>query len=227
MMSYLQIETKTAFEPVPTTTQKFSLYADGAKRVLDVMFAIALMPILLPVIVLLWAMVRLDGGAGFYSQKRVGKDGKVFNCLKLRTMVLNAEKVLEDLCASDPEVAAEWERDQKLRNDPRITRVGKFLRATSLDELPQFFNVLRGDMSFVGPRPFMVSQQMLYVAAGGRAYFRMRPGITGAWQIDGRGVSTFADRVGYDESYYDKLSFLTDTKYMLATVKIVAKRTGH
>lgn len=201
-------------------------YARGGKRLFDLALALVLLPLLAPVIAICWALVKLDGGPGFYSQMRVGQHGKSFRCWKLRTMVVDAEAVLQKLCDSDPEVAREWHVNQKLENDPRITRIGGFLRATSLDELPQFWNVIVGDMSFVGPRPFMLNQQYLYDASGGRAYYEMRPGITGHWQVYGRGETSFVDRVDYDDSYFKALSLGEDISLIAKTALIVLKRTG-
>ncbi len=202
-------------------------YSRFGKRFFDVIFAIALLPILLPVIAILWVLTRRDGGPGFYTQDRVGLNGKTFRCYKVRTMVMNAEKVLQDLCDADPVVAAEWLTNQKLANDPRITPVGRLLRATSLDELPQIWNVLRGEMSFVGPRPFMVEQDALYRSAGGEAYYHLRPGITGLWQIEGRGTTSFVSRVQYDNDYLQRISAFLDMKLIVKTVTVVFNRTGH
>ena len=202
-------------------------YARFAKRIFDLALCVIAAPVLVPVIAVLWFVVRRDGGPGMFIQERVGKDGKVFRCFKLRTMVMDAEKALEDMCASDPEVAHEWKVNQKLKNDPRITKIGKLLRETSLDELPQFFNVLRGDMSFVGPRPFLPSQKADYDAAGGRAYYTMRPGISGLWQVEGRGQTSFVSRVGFDETYGQKLTFGYDLGLLFKTVAVVLKKTGH
>ena len=141
-------------------------------------------------------------------------------------MHVDAEARLAEMCATDPIIAAEWHRDQKLRIDPRITKVGCFLRRSSLDELPQLFNVLRGEMSIVGPRPFLPSQEELYRRAGGRAYYAMRPGITGSWQVAGRGDTRFVDRVGFDDDYHSRLSFKEDMMILLKTVSVVIKSTG-
>jgi lipopolysaccharide/colanic/teichoic acid biosynthesis glycosyltransferase len=203
-----------------------SFYRKFGKRAFDICLAVLLLPIIGPVILVVWALVRRDGGAGFYTQQRVGLNGKEFACCKLRTMRIDAEEILAKLCAENPEVAAEWNTRQKLSNDPRITRVGAFLRATSLDELPQLWNVLRGDMSFVGPRPFMASQQEMYLAAGGKAYFLSRPGITGMWQIEGRGTTAFIDRIQYDNSYYKDMSIALDLRLIMATAGVVLKSTG-
>ena len=202
------------------------LYARFGKRILDVVLAVLMLPLLLPVIALLWLWVRADGHAAFFCQPRVGKGGKVFTCYKFRTMVPDAERVLAEMCARDPAIAAEWNKFQKLRNDPRITRVGKLLRKTSLDELPQIINVLKGDMSLAGPRPFLPSQDGIYREAGGRVYYRMRPGITGLWQIMSRHDTTFASRVKFDEIYGSKLTMLGDMSLILRTAKVLLLRTG-
>lgn len=202
------------------------IYSRYTKRLLDLAMCVVLIPLLLPVLLVIWALVRLDGGAGLFIQPRVGRDGRTFMCFKFRTMVVNAEKVLEDMCARDPKIAQEWLKYQKLANDPRISRVGRVLRATSLDELPQIFNVLLGDMSLVGPRPFLPSQKELYDAAGGAAYYKVRPGITGPWQVFGRSATTFQARVQFDDTYYRKLSMIADLGLILRTVKVVVCRTG-
>jgi len=203
------------------------LYARGFKRLFDLVFGLVLSLCLAPVIFVLWALVRMDGHAGFFVQTRVGRDGKHFKLWKLRTMYVDAEDRLTEMCAKDPEVAAEWERHQKLKNDPRTTKVGKFLRKTSLDELPQLWNVLKGDMSFVGPRPMLVSQEAMYRATGcGESYFKLRPGITGFWQIYGRSKTSFADRAGFDDQYAESLSFWNDLKFIALTIPVVAFQTG-
>ena len=203
------------------------LYDRWFKRPLDISLALILLPVCAPLLLITYALVRLDGGPGFFRQPRVGRNGKVFNCWKLRTMVMNAERVLIELCEKDPAVAAEWDANQKLADDPRITRIGKFLRATSLDELPQIWNVLIGDMSVVGPRPFLISQEAMYRDGGGTAYFHMRPGITGPWQVSGRGETTFVERVRFDHDYWKDISFRRDLSLILKTARVVLSRTGH
>lgn len=203
---------------------KYSAYF---KRAFDLIFSILLLPVLAPLIGVIWLLVKRDGGPGFFTQERVGQNGKKFICWKVRTMAIDAEKILKDMCDSNPEIAADWAKNQKLKNDPRITKIGAFLRSTSLDELPQLWNVLKGDMSLVGPRPFMTSQEQGYRSAGGKLYFEMRPGVTGFWQIEGRGVTTFNDRIPYDDSYRANLSFLTDAVLILKTVAVIFRRTGH
>jgi lipopolysaccharide/colanic/teichoic acid biosynthesis glycosyltransferase len=215
----------------PETSQvamsKFSFYRNIGKRSFDVIFLLMVSSFVIPVILILAVLVKLDGGPAFYAQRRVGRNGKIFQFYKLRSMHVNADELLVKLCRENPEIAAEWETYQKLRHDPRITKIGHFIRKTSLDELPQLLNILKGDMSFVGPRPFMPSQQVLYEGARGSAYFQMRPGLTGPWQVSGRGESSFAARVRYDNFYHRKLSFLTDLSLILRTFTVVLKSTGH
>ncbi|MGI3167292.1 sugar transferase [Pseudooceanicola sp. 200-1SW] len=201
-------------------------YARFGKRLFDISLALLLLPMLVPVILAIWLLTRRDGGPGFYSQMRVGKDGRLFTCWKIRSMHVDSEQILTDLCARDPKIAAEWKTYQKLKVDPRITPLGRFIRATSLDELPQIWNVLAGDMSFIGPRPFMSSQEVMYRQAGGVAYYHMRPGITGLWQVMGRGETSFVERVDYDTRYWQDLSFRSDLKILYKTVQVVFKATG-
>jgi len=167
--------------------------------------------------------VMFDGAGPFYSQLRVGRDGKVFKLWKIRTMILDADAKLEDYLDSNAEARAEWERTQKLGNDPRITRVGGFLRKSSLDELPQLWNVLAGDMSLVGPRPMMLDQRVLYP---GTAYYALRPGLTGPWQVSDRNRCSFADRAVFDTEYCENLSFGLDLSLIRKTFGVVLRCTG-
>lgn len=196
------------------------------KRVFDLLMVLMIVPVALPIVAVLWLLVRLDGGPGFYSQMRIGRGGRQFRCWKLRSMAVDADERLRRMCETDPEIAREWAENQKLACDPRITRIGHLLRKSSLDELPQFWNILRGDMSIVGPRPFLPEQQDLYTQAGGTAYFLMRPGVTGEWQVRGRSTTRFIDRVRFDEGYYDNASLVQDIGLMAETVKVVARMTG-
>jgi lipopolysaccharide/colanic/teichoic acid biosynthesis glycosyltransferase len=152
-------------------------------------------------------------------------DGKAFKCWKIRTMVHDAETRLRAHLKADPEAAAEWDRDRKLTNDPRITRLGQFLRRTSLDELPQIWNVLRGEMSFVGPRPIVRSELQKYGSFRG-AYKTMKPGITGLWQVSGRNDVSYDERVKMDVEYMNNVSFLLDVQIILGTAGAVLSRTG-
>lgn len=200
------------------------LYRNGVKRLLDVAVILVTAPAVVPLIVLLAVIVAFRGGRPFYSQSRVGRGGKIYTMWKLRSMIQNADLALEAHLANHPGARAEWDLTQKLKSDPRITRFGRVLRKTSLDELPQLWNVLLGDMSLVGPRPMMPSQRSLYP---GQAYYRLRPGITGMWQVSARNDSSFADRAGFDAAYDQSVSFGTDLALLRATVGVVLHGTGH
>ena len=199
-------------------------YELGLKRIFDILCVLLAAPFILPLIGVLALMVARDGSTPFYRQKRVGRGGQIYQIWKLRTMVADADALLSDYLANNPEAAAEWALTQKLKQDPRITSIGHALRKSSLDELPQLWNVLIGDMSLVGPRPMMPEQQDMYP---GRAYYSQRPGITGTWQVSKRNESTFADRARFDTDYAADISFVNDIKLLLATVRVVLKGTGY
>jgi len=203
---------------------RFRFYRDLGKPVLDKILILLAAPLVFPVIALLALLVALDGGKPFYTQLRVGKGGKSFRMWKIRTMVHNADARLESHLASDPAARAEWTTTQKLKKDPRITPIGHFLRKSSLDELPQLFNVLGGSMALVGPRPMMLHQEPLYT---GQAYFRLAPGITGLWQISDRNNCDFIDRVHYDETYGKSVSLVTDLRILFKTLAVVLRGTGY
>lgn len=199
-------------------------YATLFKRILDLALVLVALPVVLPVLIVVAALAASDGHSPFFRQPRIGRNGRRFAMLKIRTMVPDAEAKLERHLAENPEAAAEWARDQKLHNDPRITRAGAFLRRSSLDELPQLWNVLIGDMSLVGPRPMLPQQRPLYP---GNAYETLRPGITGLWQVEARNSSAFADRAIYDTTYANTLSLATDIKILAKTLNAVLNQTGH
>lgn len=211
----------TANPVVPPNT---SVYRSDGKRLFDLLLVLLFSPIIAPLILLVALVVALDGHSPFYTQLRVGKNGRSFRIIKLRSMIPNADEVLETHLESDPAAREEWDGTQKLKDDPRITRVGAFIRKTSLDELPQLYNVLVGDMSLVGPRPMMLCQKELYP---GRAYFSLRPGVTGYWQTSDRNTCAFRDRADFDESYDRDLSFATDVAVLLRTVAVVLRGTGY
>lgn len=194
------------------------------KRALDIAAVLLAAPFVLPLIVLMALCVRRDGGSAFYCQDRIGRGGKVFRLWKLRSMVVDADARLEEYLASDPHVRAEWDEHQKLKRDPRITAIGRLIRKTSLDELPQLWNVLKGDMSLVGPRPMMPAQARLYP---GRSYYRLRPGLTGFWQISDRNATSFASRAAYDTQYARRMSLPTDVGVLFATIWVVLRGTGY
>jgi len=161
----------------------------------------------------------------FYSQKRLGQDGRTFHIWKFRTMVRNAAEVLERSLASSPELQKEWAENQKLRNDPRITRIGKALRKASLDELPQLWNILRGEMSLVGPRPIVHDEIAKYKAAY-TLYTKTIPGLTGLWQVSGRNHTTYAERITYDSYYVRNWSFWMDIYLLARTATVVFTGDG-
>jgi len=200
-------------------------YGNGGKRIFDLALAVLLLPLIAPVIAALWLLVRRDGGPGFFGHSRIGRNGQVFKCWKVRTMVMGAEERLQAYLAANPAAAAEWARDHKLTNDPRITRFGNFLRKTSLDELPQIWNVLKGEMSFVGPRPIVHAELSKYGADLG-AYLSQKPGITGLWQVSGRNDVSYVERVAMDVDYSLRGSLIFDMELILRTGVSVLGKTG-
>jgi exopolysaccharide production protein ExoY len=206
------------------SSQRPSAYRDVLKRVLDVVLVMLFVPFWLPLVVVCAALVVLDGHNPFYFQKRIGRNGDVFRLWKLRSMVPDAEARLQAHLDVDPAARKEWNATQKLKNDPRVTPIGRVLRKVSLDELPQLFNVLSGDMSLVGPRPMMVDQKTLYP---GERYFEMRPGLTGLWQVSERNHCSFAERARFDNTYHRIMSFGTDSLILLRTIGVVLRGTGY
>ena len=195
------------------------------KRCFDVTVATLALVALSPVILLLALLVRRDGGQAFYRHKRIGRDGKVFACLKLRSMIAQSDSVLGRYLKQHPAAMAEWQRDHKLRDDPRVTKVGAFLRRTSFDELPQLLNVIKGEMSIVGPRPIIVAETAKYdndIAF----YYRVRPGITGLWQVSGRNDVSYAERVRMDSWYVRNWSLWNDIAIVCKTFGVVLNRQG-
>jgi exopolysaccharide production protein ExoY len=195
-------------------------------RALDVIFALVGLLFVAPLlIVLMGAVWRQDGAAPLYSQWRLGRNGQLFRCYKIRSMVSGADAKLQEVLASDPSARQEWDLTRKLRNDPRVTRLGRFLRKSSLDELPQLFNVLRGDMSLVGPRPILRDEASRY----GRwiaHYFAVRPGLTGLWQINGRNQTTYRRRVALDVTYVRRRSLGLNLAILARTVPCVLLQRG-
>jgi Undecaprenyl-phosphate galactose phosphotransferase WbaP len=195
------------------------------KRVADIVLGAALIVFFTPPMALIALAVCLDGGSPFYGHSRVGPDRQRFRCWKFRTMVVNADQVLQELLARDPLARAEWESSFKLRRDPRITLIGQFLRAFSIDELPQLFNVMRGEMSLVGPRPIVAAEIDRY-GSNFSAYCACRPGITGLWQVSGRSDVDYTRRVELDAQYAKTWSLWLDLRILLNTVVVVARRDG-
>jgi undecaprenyl-phosphate galactose phosphotransferase len=195
------------------------------KKIFDFVMAVLLLIFFAPVLLILMALVKIDGGPAFFGHKRIGQDGKTFRCWKFRSMVTNADEVLKRVLETDPDARAEWARDFKLRNDPRVTPIGRFLRKSSLDELPQIFNVLTGEMSLVGPRPIVTAEIDRYGTAF-IDYMACRPGITGLWQVSGRNDVDYASRVAFDQRYAQTWSFARDVNILFRTVIVVARRSG-
>ena len=207
-----------------STAARHGLYRSGLKRVFDIALVVVFAPLVVLVVAALAIGAALDGGNPFYFQDRVGRGGRIYRMWKLRTMVAGAVAKLETYLAQHPAARQEWDSTQKLKSDPRITRFGRFLRRSSLDELPQLWNVLTGEMSLVGPRPMMPCQQDLYP---GTAYYALRPGITGPWQVSRRNESSFAERAHFDQGYDRSLSLATDLRLLIRTVRVVLNATGY
>jgi Undecaprenyl-phosphate galactose phosphotransferase WbaP len=191
-------------------------------------FVVALVALIFLAPLMLWvaaAVFLQDGGPIVFAHRRLGKNGRYFYCYKFRSMAVDAEKRLADLLASDPAAREEWEKDHKLRNDPRVTKLGAFLRKSSLDELPQLFNVLKGDMSLVGPRPIVEAEIAKY-GQRFRHYCAVKPGITGLWQVSGRNDTSYRTRVAMDCVYARRRNVMMDAAVLVMTVPAVLARRG-
>lgn len=222
----------TAYVPVPADRipQSKDDYrpgrvCDAVIRMLDIVGAVIGLVLAAPIIAALSLLITRDGGPAIFTQIRVGQHGRGFQCHKLRSMAADAEARLETLLANDPEAAAEWAETRKLKNDPRVTRLGDFIRKTSLDELPQFWNVLKGDMSLVGPRPIVPDELQMYGkdAAG---YLAVRPGLTGLWQVSGRSDCDYATRVALDTEWATSRSVISYLEIVFKTVPAVLAKDG-
>jgi len=197
------------------------------KRGFDIIISLFLIAAIFPVLLLLAAAVKKDGGPAFFQHRRIGIKGQPFGCLKFRTMSVTAEQELASHLAANTEAAAEWATQRKLTHDPRVTRLGRILRSTSLDELPQLINVLRGEMSLIGPRPVVHDElEHHYCTVGRSAYEAMRPGITGLWQISGRSNTSYAERVRLDIAYAETWSLRLDFLILVRTIPAVLARKG-
>lgn len=204
----------------------FSNLEQGVKRIIDVCLVLLALPLLIMTIIILAFLIRVDTpGPVIYKQKRIGKDGAEFTIWKFRTMVMNADQVLEDYFNKHPSLRAEWNDNQKIKNDPRVTTVGKILRRLSLDELPQFINILHGEMSLVGPRP-IVEEEIPYYGDHFHLYSKVKPGLTGLWQVSGRNDLDYEERVNLDEYYVRNWSVWMDIYILASTVKAVLTGKG-
>ena len=209
-----------------TAKPRMSFYTKYGKRLFDLVLALILLPLLTPVMLVIAAGMAHKGKI-IFAQERVGRGGNMFWIYKFRSMRVNAEAYLEELCASDPALALEWELNQRLDPDPRVTKLGHILRRTKLDELPQIVNILRGEMSFVGPRPFIPAQQEMYDACPrSAAYYNLRPGVTGLWQIESERDKRFVIRAQYDADYAAKCAAALDCKVLLRTAIVPFNMSG-
>lgn len=196
-----------------------------SKDILDKIVAAIALVLLSPVFLIISRAIRKDGGPAIYGHRRIGRNGRPFTCLKFRSMVVNSREILNELLANNPDLRKEYEETYKLKNDPRITKIGKFLRKTSLDELPQLMNVLRGEMSLTGPRP-IVEDEKKYYAERIHDYLSVKPGITGLWQVSGRNDTDYGQRVYLDSWYVRNWSLWNDMIILFKTILVVLKRKG-
>ena len=223
------IEVKNQYNTIPENLLgKIKLYTSlTIKRIIDIIGAIVGVLFLIPITVVIAIVnfINKEDGPIFYTQERIGKDGKLFKMYKFRTMVVGADEILQKMLEENDEIKEEYSINKKLKNDPRITKIGKILRKTSLDEFPQFLNVLKGEMSLVGPRPYLPREKKdmgsyyPYIVC-------FRPGITGLWQVTGRNDVTFQDRLELDFEYYKKINFKTYIHILFKTLKKVFDREG-
>lgn len=198
----------------------------STKRFMDVICASAGLIFIAPVLLILMFLIRKsDGGPAIFSQERIGHGGRVFKCYKLRSMVVDSQAQLEAHLEANPEARAEWEATQKLTDDPRITRLGRFLRKSSFDELPQLWNIIIGDMSIVGPRP-IVHNEITKYGTDFIYYTDVRPGLTGLWQVNGRSDTTYDERVELDVKYVREWSLFQDIKVIFMTVPAILASKG-
>lgn len=198
-----------------------------SKRIFDITFSLVALVVGAPVFLLCMGAVRLTSrGQVFFACKRVGKDGRIFRCWKFRTMVEGAERMLPLLLASDHSLLHEWRTFYKLKEDPRVTAVGKWLRKTSLDELPQFWNVLLGDMSIVGPRPLSQEEVTSQLKGSAKKILTLRPGITGLWATSGRSEIPYDQRLAIEQTYVESHNFFLDLRIIAKTVKTMVTPEG-
>ena len=204
-----------------------SPYYEKIKRAIDILLSIAAIIFLLPVWLLIAFAIKIESkGPVIHKTRRLGKNGTFFIKYKFRTMIPNGEEVLQRLLKSNPKLREEYEANYKIRNDPRVTRVGKFLRKTSLDELPQFFNILKGEMSLVGPRDIIPPELEQHYGHCKEKFLSVKPGLTGLWQVSGRSKLPYEKRVELDMYYIDHRSLWLDLKILLKTIPAVIKGEG-
>lgn len=197
------------------------------KRAFDILFSLTVLFVFLPLLFVIAVAIRLSsGGSIVYAHERIGRGGRPFHCYKFRTMFRDADKRLQEILAKDASLRAEWEESHKLKDDPRITPIGKFLRKTSLDEFPQFWNVLIGDMSVVGPRPMVRDEIIRRLGSKAKKILSVRPGLTGLWQVSGRSNTSYTYRIELDELYVKNRSFWLDLKLVAKTIPCMIAARG-
>jgi exopolysaccharide production protein ExoY len=197
------------------------------KRIFDILFSISVFTLGSPFFIILFLLIKLSSkGPALYGQARIGRGGKCFLCLKFRTMYPDADSRLQILLKENPNLKKEWEENFKLKNDPRVTPIGRFLRKTSLDELPQFWNVLKGDLSVVGPRPLVRTELQRFLGKRAEKILSVRPGLTCFWQVSGRNDISYQNRIELDEYYVDTRSNITDILLIIKTIKHMIQPKG-
>lgn len=197
------------------------------KRGFDILFSFCVLVLTAPLLLIIAASIRFfSKGKIVYAHERIGRGGKPFHCYKFRTMYSDADKRLIEILENNPEMRKEWEMSHKLKNDPRVTPIGKFLRKTSLDEFPQFYNVLRGDLSVVGPRPVVQAEIQKHIGHKAGKILSVRPGITGLWQVSGRSDTSYSRRIQLDEKYVDNHTLLIDLKLIMKTIPSMVSSKG-
>jgi len=224
-LHYSQSCDPSSMVAAPSVVNDRGFYRGPAKRGVDLVLSITALLFFLPLMGIIFIGVRADGGPGLFVHRRVGRNGREFGCMKFRSMAVDAEARLSAYLDSSPGARAEWEATRKLKNDPRVTRLGKILRKTSADELPQLMNVIAGDMSVVGPRPVTLSELQKY-GRHSTAYLSVRPGITGPWQVSGRNDASYDSRVALDEEYSRNVSIGLDLRLIVRTFFVVLRREG-
>ena len=217
----------TDIMPKEKINKKLQIFRNFVKRFMDIIVGVFGVICLIPLTTIIYILRKIfkEEGPLFYEQLRIGKDGKIFRIYKFRTMVVDADEKLKKYLEENEQARVEYEEKHKLKNDPRITKLGKFLRKTSIDEMPQFLNVLKGDMSLIGPRPYLVREK----DDMGNYYthiVKCKPGITGPWQVSGRSQMTFEERLKIESSYIDNNSLKTDAQILIKTVESVIKKEG-
>lgn len=217
---------EAAYSDASSSESAYRIQSSGLKRVMDIAIAFPVLVFVSPLLVAIYALIKIfDPGPALFRQLRVGRDGRQFTVLKFRSMRVDAEVRLAQMLASDPAALEEWDRYQKLRNDPRVTFVGRILRRTSLDELPQLVNILRGEMSVIGPRPVTSSEIHRYGSAY-PFYTAVRPGVLGLWQVKGRNRLTYPERIALDVKYVTTWTIWQDLKIMTMAVPVVLLGLG-